>query len=137
MATATDPGKLIQAKLPGTCAECAGDIRPGDPIYFSRLHGPRHKRCAEPGDSIDANPAAPRDARDGTPRGGTSARDAADGGWRWDEGGDAPTPPDDAARRARATEFGRAGDRDAARRELGQVLDLLIEALGKIRRLLV
>ena len=121
MATMTDPGKLIKARLPGSCAECGGDIQPNDTIYFSRLHGSRHKRCVEP-----AEPAATAaDERDATPRAARDGAAARDGG------------------AARDTEFGRAGDRDAARRELGQVLDLLIEsqekhteALRRVRKLL-
>ena len=147
MATMTDPGKLIKARLPGSCAECGGDIQPNDTIYFSRLHGSRHKRCVEP-----AEPAATAaDERDATPAGPTAApRAAPRDDWLWADGERDATPRaarDGAAARdggaARDTEFGRAGDRDAARRELGQVLDLLIEsqekhteALRRVRKLL-
>lgn len=143
MATLADPGKLIRAKHPGNCRECGGDILVGQPIYFSHAHGSRHKRCVEPGDAPApaAGERAPRAA---------SGRDASRDGWLWAErdgtlreettarddagpGGDAPR---DEPRAARATEFGRAGDRDAARREVGHALDLVIEALQRVRRML-
>lgn len=164
-ATQVDQGKLITAQLPGLCAECGGSIERGDPIYFSRTLGPRHKRCVVAG---DADPPAERDAprdvtRDDAARRAARDFDAArasrdveasraprDGDGRDDYGQPAdddarrPIARDDAARdataadggRAARSEFARAGERDAARKELGVVLDLMIEALQRIRRLL-
>lgn len=154
--TEIDQGKRITAKLPGECAECGGDIVPGQRIYFSRAHGSRHERCV---DQAAPGAAAPRAAE---PR-----RDDARGArlWsdetarRWAEGEraddaaprarDAAAPAadrrDDATQRvpgdayvapARATEFGRAGDRDAARRELAELIKLQIDFLNGLLRIL-
>lgn len=138
MATAVDKGKLIWAKYPGDCAECGGTIAVGQPVYYSKHLGSRHRTCVDRGprpDGGDAAPetAAPREtaarlpfdddtprARDNRPRGDVPAA----------AGDDAYIAP------ARDTAFSRAGDRDAARRELAGVLRLLIEALVRIERML-
>ena len=151
MPTLSDPGKLMRAKFAGDCAECRGSILPGQEIYHSRLNGDRHRQCVEPGPAPE--PAASRarddgrlwsddDARrwaqardDATPRDAARATAGGPAADRRDVVPDAqrPTPsaspPDAYVAPARATEFGRAGDRDAARRELGQVLELFIDAV--------
>lgn len=137
----TDPGKLIRAKLPGECEECRGSIVPGQPIYFSRVHGSRHQGCytPEPPPAADreraprdvASPAAASDASRAPARDLFAARDDSPVAVGWPDAGDAHV-----ADRARATAFGAAGDRDAARRELANVIRLLIEALQRIERVL-
>lgn len=134
MSTATvgDPGKLMRAQHAGECAECGGSILPGQTIYYSTRTGAkvsRHKRCVDRGETAGAPAAETRVAR------GVDSRDlgvARDGIALWPDD-DAPraappAPRDEYVAPARATAFGQAGDRDAARRELAGVLDLLIEA---------
>ena len=148
---AVDKGKLIIAKLPGDCAECGGTIVPGQFIYFSRQIGSRHRGCVERDEDRagrqPAREAAPREAPRPSPRnerflfgdgdGRDDTRVPRDAPPPRSEGGQPPAN-DDGAYRApvRDTAFSRAGDRDAARRELASVLRLLIEALIKIERLL-
>lgn len=110
MATQIDLGKRMTARLPGTCEECRRRISPGDAIYFSRDNGARHQAC------VDRGP----EEQDPDRRSRSFHR-----GGRENDG---------ATERKRDGE--NAFDRDTTRRELGQVLDLLIESLQRIRKLL-
>ena len=144
-----DRGKRIRALYPGECSECGGTIETGDEIYFSRgRFGSRHIRCVDGGD--DRRPQPPRE--DAAPRAATTfaasapataaetpraapddaARAARDGASVARDGGGPAAARDDVyTAPARETTFGRAGDRDAVRRELAEVIELLMAAMER------
>jgi len=108
-----DNGRLMNARMPGRCAECGQPIAAGDKIYFQREKGSRHAACVDGGCAAE-QPEQLSPSRN--PR--------------------ADLEREDAERSPAKNVYRELAQREAARKELGKLLDKTIDFLSSLRETL-